>query len=62
MTQTYTVTAAWTYDRRYEAGDRVNLTREQYEYFSATMPGLLEPSDADVKTTKRKTPDGETDA
>lgn len=60
---TYRVTAPWTYDRRYESGDYVTLSREQFMYFESIMPGLLiEDEPAPAKATKRKTGDGEVDA
>lgn len=69
-TQVYaTVTAAWTWDRRYDAGEIVTMTRAQFDYFSTAMPGLLiltgdapqsdTPDPLPAKTTKRKTDDGE---
>lgn len=63
-TVTCTVTAPWTWDRRYTAGDTVTMTRAQFSYFATAMPGLLVPTgDAPeteplpAKTTKRKTDD-----
>jgi len=53
MTETYIVTAPWTWDRRYEAGERVSMTRDQFDYFSTAMPGLLIPAAPDTKTTKK---------
>lgn len=63
-TVTCTVTAPWTWDRRYTAGDTVTMTRAQFQYFADAMPGMLVPQgDAPeplpAKTTKRKTDDGE---
>ena len=60
---TYRVNGGWIYDGvRYKIGDTVDLTREQYEYFSKRLPGLLEPSTVELKTTKRRTADGDVDA